>query len=271
MLKNPSFEDPFVMVGAPEVKVAEGWKPFFLEGNAKWRPDLAFEESQNPCARPEYKPLYASQFPYRVLDGAASQCWFAKDRVFLAGVYQRVDVAVGATYEFKIYIQAWYSRADDPRKSEGEMYAKLGVDLNGGEDGFSAAVNYSPVWEWVSADFVPLVYRFVATGPKATLFLMTWPKWKLRHNDVIVDKASLVRVGGEPGPEPSPEPSPDLAELKAWIAVTSAEAWAAAAEAAVSVWKRAMEDMVGDRALAGRAHPSPRRGLWAWLAHLLCK
>jgi len=142
---------------------------------------------------PEYKPLNKSQDPRRVWDGQTAQCWFIRWKVFDAGIYQRVAVEPGASYQFDAMAQAWCSNSDDPAVSDGEMYVSLGIDPNGGTDAFSAVVGWTD-WARVGADYKrfksPVV---VASGEHITVFVRAWNKWKLSHNDIYIDDTHLVQ------------------------------------------------------------------------------
>ena len=280
MLQNPDMETPYVAFpNYSNVETPHGWQPWWVEGKPAWSEDLQWEEGAGLAAQPEFKPVTPAIDGRWVIQGNATAKAFTQWKPWLGGLYQQVDVVAGATYRFGVVCRIGCGDADDQynNQRQGELNVKLGwhfggIPLTRHTWPLDPGWHWMPNWVWPGADWKEVFCEFKSESSRVTLCVMGWAKWKPKHNDLFVSHATLKRTDAAPLPEPEPgEPSPDLSELKAWIAVTSAEAWAAAAEAAVSVWKRAMEDMVGDRALAGRAHPSPRRGLWAWLAHLLCK
>ena len=135
LIENPSFGGDYVQHGNGPIMVAPGWTPFWLDGK-----DPPHEHAQGPTARPEYKPILASQFPYRVADGDKAQCWFAFSRVMDAGIWQQIPVSAGKVYQFSVSVQAWSSNGDDPRVSDGEMYTGLGIDPWGRTDAFELGV-----------------------------------------------------------------------------------------------------------------------------------
>lgn len=205
-IANPSFEGEYVNRGGNFV--AKGWTPVWSTG------DPPRETGQGPCQPPEYKKLGIAEFPYRVTDGAAAQCWFLQYKVFEAGLYQVVDLASDIPFvQLQVDAQAWCSNGGDPRKSEGEMYLSLGIDLYGRMDPWERGVIWSPWWP------VGALYQ-TFTGPVThilstpiTLFVMGWNKWKMTHNDVIVDNATLYGItlqdegnpdDGSSGPPPPP-------------------------------------------------------------------
>ena len=124
VLRNSDFEGPYV-VHENEVKVAPDWMPFFSGGEAP--------EGGERCYQPEYKPIPRSLAAYRVHSGDTAQCWFVRWKVMDAGVYQTVQVPVGALITLRAHAHCWCSQSDDPRKADGELYARLGRDLPGGE------------------------------------------------------------------------------------------------------------------------------------------
>ena len=201
VLVNPSFEPPYIEHGAGEVKVAHGWQPFFCEGC-----DPPHEESQGPTARPEYKPLPKLLDPRRVVEGDTAQAWFLTNRVKDGGVSQRVRVTPGEWYVFSVSLQAWCTNSNDPTISNGEMYAAIGIDPAGREDAFEVGVVWAS-WEWVGPDHKRYASRTVqAEGEYITVFVRTWNKWRLKHNDIYADAGRLVRASG-PGPQPTPQPT----------------------------------------------------------------
>jgi len=196
MLTNGGFEGSYTERGAPEVKVALGWEPFWATG------DPPKERGQGPCARPEYKPVLAAQFPYRVKAGLAAQCWFLNYRVMDAGILQRVKVQAGRRYEFWVAAHAWCSNGDDPHVSDGEMYLSLGLDLGGGTNPFEQGVVWTP-WRLLGADYARCgTLAVTALTEQMTVYVRAWNKWRLKHNDVYVDEAELNDVSAGPPPEP---------------------------------------------------------------------
>jgi hypothetical protein len=195
MLKNASLEGPYNQDSTHStVKVAHDWTYFASSG------DPPQETSQGPCMLPEYKPLHKTQDPRRVWDGNTAQCWFIRWKVFDAGIYQRVEVTPGASYQFDAMAQAWCSNSDDPTVSDGEMYIRLGVDPFGRTDAFGPSVAWSD-WDWVGADYKRYTSpTIIADSGNVTVFVRAWNKWKLSHNDIYIDDTHLVKVGAEPPP-----------------------------------------------------------------------
>jgi hypothetical protein len=193
-LVNPSYELPYNEQGAGEVKVANGWTAFFSEGETI--------EGQGPTARPEYKPLPKTIDEHRVIDGNTAQCWFTNWKIHDAGVYQRVtNIPAGATATFKANGQVWCSDSDDPRVSDGELYFRLGIDPTGGIDYRSGNVVWTDL-VFGTKDYQEIQVSAIAQATSITVFVRSWNKWALKHNDMYVDKASLIIEGGGTIPPP---------------------------------------------------------------------
>ena len=203
LLKNGSFEGEYTARGAPQVLVAQGWEPFYKDNEPA-------PGEQGPAYRPEYKPLEKYVDPYRIRDGDRAQCWFKQFAIMDAGVYQRVTgVPIGATVRFVAPVHAWCSGKDDPKVSDGEMYVKVGIDLDGGEDPWSDAVIWHDAnWQYVGREWQEIGIAGIARGTAVTVFIRAWNKWKLKHNDFYVDACTMVVEGGEPIPDPDPDPVP---------------------------------------------------------------
>lgn len=203
-VRNASFEAPYQDQNGQFV--AHGWRRWYHTG-APPR-----EEPQGPCAEPEYKELEAARFPYRVTDGESAQCWFVSYKVMDGGLKQIVELPDPAPefLQLETDAQAWCSNDNDPRKSEGEMYLSLGIDVYGREDPDELGVIWSPWWP-VFAQYQRISGPVVKTyGNYVTIFLRAWNKWRFTHNDIIVDNLALQGItfedegDGEPPPPPPP-------------------------------------------------------------------
>lgn len=215
-IANPSFEGDYQNQGGQFV--AKGWQRWHFSGAPPQ------EESQGPCVEPEYKPLKRAEFPYRVTDGETAQCWFAAYKVMDGGLRQYVTLPTPRPefLQFSIDAQAWSSKDNDPRRSEGEMYAALGIDPFGrGTDAKELGILWSPWWP-LGAQYQRIDGPIVKVySDIVTLFIRAWPKWRFTHNDVIVDNAKLEGISftddGE-GPPPPPAGTVDYDEIEARVA-----------------------------------------------------
>lgn len=198
-LLNPSFELPYSERGAGEVKVSHDWKPFYIVGETI--------EGQGPTARPEYKPLPRSLDELRVIDGDTAQCWFTNWKVHDAGIYQRITgITVGATITFRASGQVWCSESDDPRADDAELYFRLGIDREGGTDAYAGHVVWTDFIRG-TAEYQEAEISAIAQATAITVFVRSWNKWPVKHNDMYVDKASLIVEGGNGGTPPIPPPT----------------------------------------------------------------
>lgn len=202
VIRNPSFERPYYEQGAGEVKVADKWTAWW------WLGPPPQEESQGPCARPEYKPVDRDLYPYRVIDGDTAQCWFAFSRVMDAGLKQKVENVQGQSLvTFSLYGQTWCSNSDDPHTDDGECYLSLGVDPTGHDDPRSVSVRWIQ-WVRLTRNYQQVSVTVYKESPgSVTLFVRGWNKWRHRHSDYYIDSAKLSVVPIGSGPTPTPYPT----------------------------------------------------------------
>ena len=109
------------------------------------------------------------------------------------------------------------SQSDDPHKADGELYARLGMDLRGGMDPWASTVHWTN-WQRLTAEYQPLELQAIADAPHATVFVRAWNKWRLSHNDVYLDAVTLEVEGA------APPPSGDYVTRKELVAALKAVA-----------------------------------------------
>lgn len=190
-LRNGGFEGDYTERGAPEVKIAPGWEPFWLEGMP--------HDGQGPAVRPEFKPVTKDIDAHRIVEGDTAQAWFIRWNTMDAGVYQRVtEIEPGSELTFSASVQVWCSEKNDPRADDGELYMRLGIDPTGGQDPWADRVQWSG-WTRGTKEHQRIKVTATTKGDTATVFVRAWNKWKLSHNDAYVDAAELV---ARPGEEP---------------------------------------------------------------------
>lgn len=203
-LINPGFEGAFVLVGAAELVVGEGWTPWY-DGSLV-RPEFKDE----PYVR--YKPdggVYS--FSLRVFHGQALQKFFTSSAAHDAGLSQRVAVPSGARVRFSAFVMAWTSDCDDPcvspltrcpgsNNSNGEYRVQIGVDPTGAPPPALGqrppdTVVWSPdamteAWDrWLR-----LGMDVDAASDAVTVYLRGRAKWAVKHNDSYWDEARLEVV-----------------------------------------------------------------------------
>lgn len=215
LLQNPGFEGEYISWGANEVRVAPSWKPWFAEGLTKL-PGLD-SNGAGSTSRPEYKPMFANEFAYRVKSGNEAQCYFSFSNLHYAGMYQVVSIPTradteGQWYIFSVWAQAYSNNKDQPLESPGELYMSLGIDPEGKEWYGSRAIVWTQ-WQWVQGAGSATAARWVkfesqpvyVTGNKLSVWISTVHKYALKHGDVYVDDADLRVVDmGQSTPQPCP-------------------------------------------------------------------
>jgi hypothetical protein len=93
----------------------------------------------------------------------------------------------------------WCSESDDPLAADGELYARLGLDLQGGMDPWAATVQWTR-WARLTEEYQALELQAIADAPHATVFIRAQTRWRLSHNDVYRDAVTLEVEGIAPPP-----------------------------------------------------------------------
>jgi LysM repeat protein len=222
LLTDGDFEAPPtwpMQDGIGEVQVAPGWRAWYLDQPMSYVqvPINCGESKQGyHCywMRPEFRDNVAASFANRVHGGVRSQKYFSYGRMHEAGLYQQVGgVTPGSTLRFAIWIQAWQCfeidkcgkngiRSDQPA----DMHLRVGIDPTGGTDPFSPNIVWSPEREAFDR-WVEFSVQAQARSSTVTVFTHSRPEWTWArtNNDVYLDDASLVVVGG-PGYVPPAAP-----------------------------------------------------------------
>jgi len=136
--------------------------------------------------------------PSRKVAGDNSQKYFTFYSIHEAGLYQTVGgLRPGQRLRFSVYMEAWSNQENDPNVSAGQptMGMKVGIDPFGGNNPWSPNIVWSPVKEAFDR-FELFTVDAVAQSDRVTVFTRSRPYFALQHNDVYVDEASLVVVGG---------------------------------------------------------------------------
>jgi len=184
--------------------------------------------------RPEYKP---TSLGYRVHSGATAQQWFCFNRVCRAGVYQTIDTVPGGLYEVGAYIQSWSTNNADETGAASRLVTaddkanstwQIMVDLYGRNNPFIYPTGMLSSRSFGFADgvydqYVPISYRFVATGMRTTIFFLDTRLWPVTNNDSYIDDAWAHQIIAVNTPTPLP---PTATIPPTWNAATQT-AWAA--------------------------------------------
>ena len=199
------------------VQVADGWVGWWqLPSTDREDPDY-YAKFPNSCSggapagcvawhNPEFRDTAASpQDPPRIRSGQNSQKYFTFWSVHEAGVYQVVTgTQPTMPLRFSVYMEVWsatkmYGSEPNPHFSFGQtnMHLKVGIDPTGGTDPWSKDIVWSDEHESYD-QFTRFEVQAVARSTKVTVFTHSRPENPMEHNDVYVDDAELVVVGGGP-------------------------------------------------------------------------
>ncbi len=230
LLTDGDFEAPPVWPmqdGIGEIQVAPGWRAWYLDSPPSYveRPRWCYNDDESPkdsgCywMRPEFRDNVAASFANRVHGGIRSQKYFSFGRMHQAGLMQRVTgVTPGAILRFSIYIQAWMCFDIDKCGINGiisdapsDMHLRVGIDPYGGTDPFSPNIIWAPEQEAFDR-WVEFSVQATAQANAVTVFTHSRPDWDWARmdNDVYLDDASLVQIGG-PGVIVAPPTTPPQA------------------------------------------------------------
>lgn len=230
LLVNPGFESPYgkqcchtESVFPPntpidEIQAAFGWRGWWLEPRY---PD--FPPTCTGCTswhRPEWRE--AAPYPNRIHGGANAQKYFTFYSVHEAGMYQQVSgVQPGQRLRFGVYMHAWSTNGNSLTSTvkDNDLDMRVGIDPTGGTDGFSGRIVWSAPFNTYD-NWVLYTVEAVAQSSTVTVFTHSKPRWGLEHNDIYVDDASLVVVGGSSAPAPAATLAPTVAPTTAPAAST---------------------------------------------------
>jgi hypothetical protein len=250
LLENPSFEGNFAVQcsfpgGKPwmavpcngplpsrpwqTVQVAQGWAGWWQPPNENMSSKDFYQTYPNYCGRnapeecvawhaPEFRDTRSMpQDPPRIRSGQNSQKYFTFWSVHQGGLYQVVEgVRPGMALRFSVYMHAWSAtklngKEPNPHFSFGQtgMHMKIGIDPTGGVDPWSSNVVWSEEKDAYDK-FDRYEVQAVARANKVTVFTHSRPENPMEHNDVYVDDADLVYLGGGPGAAVIVNPPPAM-------------------------------------------------------------
>ncbi len=134
--------------------------------------------------------------PSRKVAGDNSQKYFTFYSVHEAGLYQVVaGVKPGARLRFSIFMEAWSTGGNDPKKSDYNQHMNLqvGIDPTGGNDPWSSNIIWTAPAESFDR-FSQFVVEAVARNNVVSVWTRSMPELALQHVDVYADEASLTVV-----------------------------------------------------------------------------
>ncbi|MDW8054124.1 MAG: SH3 domain-containing protein [Anaerolineae bacterium] len=191
LLQNPGHEHPGVyFAGRGEINVSWGWVPF-------WEEPPAGADPRDPYYRtPEFRPVFAHEYPNRVKSGGGSNRWFnffALNRK--AGVMQYVgNLPIGAPIRFTTYAQLWSSQADhyNPAladRNDGDMKIRVCIDQDGGPRNMEDPELVCSPWAQPNNRWEQLVVDGVAKNDVVNVLIWSTASLPVQHNDAYVDES----------------------------------------------------------------------------------
>lgn len=206
--------------GIGEVQVAPGWRAWYLDSPPSYIqvPANCNERPTPDCywMRPEFRDTVLAAFPNRVHGGERAQKYFSYGRMHEAGLKQRVTgITPGAVLRFSIYIQGWMcyeiskcGKYGEHSDAPSNMHLRVGIDPYGDTNPFSPNIIWSSEQE-ILDQWIEFSVQATAKADAVTVFTHSRPEWDWARmdNDIYLDDASLVQIGGPGAPPPQPQPT----------------------------------------------------------------
>lgn len=183
LVANGDFEGGFGVDG-----VANGWQKFDNGGEMT-------------------ASFHDDTWPPVVYDGAHSQlieintfCRGASDPNRYAGIYQKLSVTAGTTYELCMHGML-RSLWGDPDPSSWGYVAQVGIDQTGGTDWSTLAVWTDVPWDQVYPRTEPgdeldsFCMNVKAESSSLTLFVRLWKKWPTASREVLLNVDGITFEG----------------------------------------------------------------------------
>jgi LysM repeat protein len=222
------------------VIMAKGWSAWWQPPNEdrsskdfyKTFPNFCGRDAPDNCVAwhmPEYRDTRGMvQDPPRIRSGENSQKYFTFWSVHQGGVYQVVEgVRPGMALRFSIYMHAWsatklHGMEPNPHFSFGQtgMHMKVGIDPTGGTDPWSKDIVWSDEKEAYDK-FQRFDVQAVGRSNKVTVFTHTRPEKPMEHNDIYLDDAELVVVGGGSSVPVTINPPPAMVAVESKAAASN--------------------------------------------------
>jgi hypothetical protein len=187
LLTNPGHEHPGAyFAGRGEINVTWNWVPFWEE------PPQGDDPRDQNYRTPEFRPIFANQYPDRVHTGGGSDRWFNYFALnHAAGIMQMVNnVPIGKPVRFTTWAQLWSSNDNShPPKStkDGNMKVRICIQVDGGPRNMQTenlkcsewAQPYD-AWAQISVDAVPISNTVLA-------LIQSNAEIPVEHNDAYID------------------------------------------------------------------------------------
>src|SRR5574341_107294 len=218
LLVNPGFEGADREVEFGEVRVVEGWQPYYCAkpytpNNCHAISAESIGEDQNDpnltYTMPEYQQREES---FRIKGGSQSQGWLCEYRVCKAGVYQTFPTQPGQVCEVGAWVQSYSAAQDgDPTRSDLKTQDDrdnatwyIRVDPDGGSYAWNRTVVASRGFGYADGvydRFALINLQFVVTGFNTTVYFENVRLWPLKHNESFIDDAFAYCYSPSPPPQ----------------------------------------------------------------------
>lgn len=187
LLSNPGHEHPGVyFAGRSEINVTWSWVPFWQEP-----PPGADPRDQN-YRTPEFRPVFAREYPDRVHSGGGSERWFnfwALNKQ--AGVMQEIrNLPVNAPLRFTTWAQLWSSNqtTQPPRSVEdGNAKIRVCIDQDGGPRDMTDPNLICSEWAQPYDKWAQISVDAVALSSAVLALIQSTAEIPVQHNDTYVD------------------------------------------------------------------------------------
>lgn len=187
LLSNPGHEHPGVyFAGRGEINVTWSWVPFWEE------PPAGTDLRDQNYRTPEFRPVFAHEYPYRVHSGSGSDHWFnyfALNKA--AGIMQVVEnLPVGKPVRFSTWVELWSSNEnlDPPRSTrDGNMLIRVCIQTDGGPRNMQSDALKCSDWTQPYDRWVQIAVDAVPTSSSVIALIQSTASLPVEHNDAYVD------------------------------------------------------------------------------------
>lgn len=187
LLSNPGHEHPGVyFAGRGEINVTWNWVPFWQE------PPQGADPRDQKYRTPEFRPVFASQYPERVRSGGGSDRWFnfwALNKQ--AGIMQEIkNLPVNAPVRFTTWVQLWSSNQNtQPPRSvdDGNMKIRVCIDQDGGPRDMTDPNLKCSEWAQPYDKWAQISVDAVALNSTVLALIQSTADIPVEHNDAYAD------------------------------------------------------------------------------------
>jgi hypothetical protein len=201
LLSNPGHEHPGAYFdGRGELNVSWGWFPY-------WEEPPEGVDQRDPFFRtPEFRPVFAHEYPYRVNSGGGSDRYFnffALNKK--AGIMQYVaNVPYGARIRFTSWLELWSSNDNfNPPSStnDGNLKVRVCIDQDGGPRDMTDPNLVCSDWAQPYDKWEQLSVDGLAKNNVVNVLIWSSADIPVEHNDIYADDScfEILPAAGAPG------------------------------------------------------------------------